>query len=60
MNLSPAPDSVSAGIELPGNLFAENLPRYSLLQRLAQREDFPEADAECCLKMLVFGELPSP
>ncbi len=48
------------GSEFLVSIFAENLPRYSLLQRLAQREDFPEADAECCLKMLVFGELPSP
>lgn len=36
------------------NLFADNLPEYTLHHRLTQRDDFPEADLNCCLKMQVF------
>ncbi len=34
--------------------FAKNLPDCVLVERLAQRDDFPEADLNCCLKMQVF------
>ncbi len=36
-------------------LFAQELPGLSLRQRLPQREDFPERDLDCCLKMQVFA-----
>ena len=42
------------GEQFVPDLFAENLPEYSLQYRLPQREDFPEADLQCCLKMQVF------
>ena len=35
-------------------LFSEALPAYQLSERLAQREDFPEKDLSCCLKMQIF------
>ncbi|HEY9034618.1 MAG TPA: class I SAM-dependent methyltransferase [Pseudomonadales bacterium] len=35
--------------------FAAALPACTLRERLPQREDFPEQDADCCLKMQVFG-----
>lgn len=34
--------------------FTECLPQYQLLERLPQREDFPEKDLNCALKMQVF------
>ena len=37
-------------------IFAEHLPHYTMQQRLAQREDFPERDSNRCLKMLVFSQ----
>ena len=38
-------------------LFAEHLPGYQLAERLPQREDFPERDLNCCLKMQVFRNM---
>lgn len=37
------------------NSFAEKLPELSLRERLPQRDDFPENDLNCCLKMQVFA-----
>lgn len=39
---------------LPG-VFASRLPDYRLQYRLPQRDDFPEKDLNCCLKMQVFA-----
>jgi 23S rRNA (cytosine1962-C5)-methyltransferase len=36
-------------------LFSQCLPELTYLQRLLQREDFPERDLDRCLKMQVFG-----
>jgi 23S rRNA (cytosine1962-C5)-methyltransferase len=36
------------------DLFAEHLPQLNYVRRLAQREDFPESDLNCCLKMQLF------
>lgn len=35
-------------------LFAEHLPQYEWQERLAQRNDFPEKDINCALKMHIF------
>lgn len=35
-------------------IFAEALPQFTYVERLAQRDDFPETDLAACLKMQVF------
>ena len=36
--------------------FAEALPSFKLIKRLTQRDDFPEKDLACCLKMQLFSQ----
>ncbi len=43
------------GEEFLVDLFDEKLPELALVERLPQREDFPEKDLACCLKMQIFG-----
>ena len=38
-------------------LFSEALPCYEMTERLAQRDDFPEKDLSCCLKMQIFSPI---
>ncbi len=42
------------GEEFLPELFAQALPEYEYTERLNQRDDFPEKDMNCCLKMQVF------
>lgn len=38
-------------------IFSEALPHYHLTERLNQRDDFPEKDLSCCLKMQIFSPI---
>jgi 23S rRNA (cytosine1962-C5)-methyltransferase len=43
------------GGEFLPQLFAEYLPALHPVERLPQRQDFPERDLDCCLKMQLFS-----
>ncbi|CAA0125265.1 Ribosomal RNA large subunit methyltransferase I [BD1-7 clade bacterium] len=41
------------------DIFAEKMPSYQFVERLPQRQDFPESDNQCCLKMQLFMPIAS-